>query len=157
MKIENFEVHPAAMLFPMMDKLALQALAWDIGQNGLREPIVLYEGKILDGRCRLKACKLAGVLPRFEQANGNIGSPVTFVMSQNQLRRHLTDSERPAIASKALSPLEVEEEANRAKLGEQVGQGYSVPRQPRRSRDKETPFVADTPTSSTWPNAARCA
>jgi len=47
------------------------ALAEDIRANGLREPIVLFEGAILDGRNRYRACIAAGVDPRFEIYDGN--------------------------------------------------------------------------------------
>ena len=54
-----YEAHPAAELFPLMDNVALAALIRDIKENGLQEPILLWEGKILDGRNRLKACERA--------------------------------------------------------------------------------------------------
>jgi ParB-like chromosome segregation protein Spo0J len=44
----------------------LRALANDIKANGQLEAIVLYDGKVLDGRNRLAACELAGVEPRTE-------------------------------------------------------------------------------------------
>jgi ParB-like chromosome segregation protein Spo0J len=55
------EIHPAALLFPVMGDTEVGKLAEDIGKNGLLEPIVLYEGMVLDGRSRLAACKIAGV------------------------------------------------------------------------------------------------
>ena len=57
----NLEAHSAAAMFPMMSADELQALAADIEAHGLVEPVVLFEGKILDGRNRVKACELAGV------------------------------------------------------------------------------------------------
>ena len=53
----------------MLDEVRLQEIADDISKNGLLDPIVLHEGKILDGRCRYCACKTAGIEPRFENYN----------------------------------------------------------------------------------------
>src|SRR3990172_9106480 len=63
--MHDYEAHPAAALFPVLGEDELQKLADDIRANGLLEPIVLYEGKVLDGRNRLDACKRAGVEPKF--------------------------------------------------------------------------------------------
>jgi hypothetical protein len=49
-----------ADLFPRMTEAEFTALVEDIKANGLRQPIVLYQGKILDGRHRQDAAKLAG-------------------------------------------------------------------------------------------------
>jgi len=48
----NIEFHPYANLFPMMPDNELQKMSDDIAKNGLHEPILLYENKILDGRLR---------------------------------------------------------------------------------------------------------
>ncbi|NIQ87292.1 MAG: hypothetical protein GTN83_21420 [Acidobacteria bacterium] len=45
----DYETHPAAELFPMMEEPELEALARDIEANGLRQRIVLFEGQVLDG------------------------------------------------------------------------------------------------------------
>jgi hypothetical protein len=95
--------HEAAKLFPLMDAAELDALANDISTNGIHNPVVMYEGKVLDGRNRLLACKkLGNVLPRFEhyetETNGNA---VQWVISQNVHRRNLTPSQKALIAVEA--------------------------------------------------------
>jgi ParB-like chromosome segregation protein Spo0J len=103
----DLPAHPAADLFPMLGEDELLKLAADIRENGIHEPIVLHEGKVLDGRNRLAACKLAGVEPRFVTWAGS-GSPTTWVLSRNLHRRHLTASQRAAVAVDALPLLEAE-------------------------------------------------
>lgn len=100
-------LHPACKLFPLLGDNELQELADDIKENGLQNPIVLLDGKVLDGQNRLAACKLAGVEPRFVEWQGE-GSPLNWVVSQNLMRRHLTASQCAVIALDALPMLEKE-------------------------------------------------
>lgn len=95
---ENSSVpfHPLADIFPMLDAGGLQELVDDIRSNGLREPITLYEGAILDGRNRYAACVAAGVAPAFATYAGD--DPIAYVWSLNAARRHLTPSQRAACA-----------------------------------------------------------
>lgn len=102
MNATDFSPHPLANLFPMLVTEQLEELANDIKKNGLVEPIVLHEAKILDGRNRYQACEIAGVLPRFVEWKGEGGSPLHYVLSQNLHRRHLTTAQRAAIAAEVL-------------------------------------------------------
>lgn len=111
---QEIPVHPAAMLFPMMFGEDLGNLADDIAANGLMEPIVIYHGQILDGRNRLAACEMASVEPRFIEVNGELPSATIYVLSHNLHRRHLTTSQRAAIAAEIV-PL-LKEEAHKRKL-----------------------------------------
>jgi len=78
------EIHKICMALPWMTEDELTALADDIKTNGLLQPITLFEGLILDGKCRYKACIMAGVQPTFEQYEGD--DPVSFVASKNLCR-----------------------------------------------------------------------
>jgi ParB-like chromosome segregation protein Spo0J len=89
--------HPLADLFPVMPFKDLEALAEDIKRNGQHDPIITFEGKLLDGRHRFQACQMAGVEPNFEEFTGT--DPVAFVISKNLHRRHLTSSQRAVIAN----------------------------------------------------------
>jgi hypothetical protein len=94
--------HEAANIFPLMPGNELQKLADDIKANGLKNPIVLLNDKVLDGRNRLLACKLAGVTPDFQPRDAEkLGSPVSWVLSQNIRRRQLTTTQRAFIAVEA--------------------------------------------------------
>ena len=48
--VNELEFHPAANIFPMMTAKDLEELATDIELNGQREPCVLIDGKVIDGR-----------------------------------------------------------------------------------------------------------
>ena len=68
----------------------MQDLTDDIRAHGLIDPIVLFEGMILDGRSRAAACERASVAPRYLQFGGGREDAVILVVSHNLKRRHLT-------------------------------------------------------------------
>lgn len=105
--IEAMQFHPAANLFPLLDGPELTELADDIREHGLKVPIVIHKGLILDGRNRFRACQEAGVTPRFVQWEED-GSPTTWVLSLNLKRRHLTPAQKACLAVK-LIPIYEEE------------------------------------------------
>lgn len=102
MRIGAYDTHPIADALPLMDDHRLESLADDIKANGLRRPIVLHEGLILDGRNRGLACELAKVEPRYEEFAGD--DPIRFVWSENGERRDLSDGAR-ALVVKRLNKL----------------------------------------------------
>jgi hypothetical protein len=93
--------HPLSQCLPMLPGHELDQLAEDVRKYGLQVPITIFEDKILDGRNRYIACKKAKVKPRFEPYEGD--DPVSFVMSHNFARRHLTPSQRAAYAVKIIA------------------------------------------------------
>jgi DNA modification methylase/ParB-like chromosome segregation protein Spo0J len=94
------KAHPYADIFPMLEGKELQSLANDIAENGLRCPILLYCGEILDGRNRFAACELAGVSPKFETFEGDDKAALNEAISLNLHRRHLDESQRAMVAAR---------------------------------------------------------
>ena len=94
----TYKDHPLANLLPLLTQPELRDLADDIRENGLLAPVTLFEGRILDGRNRYRACKLAGVEPKFREFKGK--DPLAFVLSANVHRRHLSESQRAMIAAR---------------------------------------------------------
>ena len=95
------KVHPVADLFPLMDDQAFKELTDDIKQNGLRSPIIIHEGALLDGRNRKRVCDLIGIKPVYKdwEPKSEGDTPLKFILSTNLVRRHLTESQRAMIAA----------------------------------------------------------
>jgi hypothetical protein len=104
MKPKEYAFHEFAEIFPLLPDPDLKDLAADIKQKGLQNDIVLYEGKILDGRNRFRACQLAAVRPTFTHYASD--DPVGYVISLNSKRRHMTKSEIAIAATKATAIME---------------------------------------------------
>ena len=107
--IPELEFHDIANWFPVLDDASLRELADDIKAHGLRLPIAIYEGKVLDGRNRYLACQRVNVDPVTEDVNPE--DPVAYVLSRNLHRRHLDSSQRAMIAAKVASHLESQAKA----------------------------------------------
>jgi hypothetical protein len=96
----DYEYHPLANIFPLLTGDDLTELASDIKQHGLRHAIMLFEGKILDGRNRFRACLMVGTTPSFETFEGDWSAARAFVVSENLTRRHLSTSQKAMVAAR---------------------------------------------------------
>lgn len=90
--------HPLSEIFPPLEGAEFDALVADIEKHGLVQPLVMYQGKILDGRNRWRACEKLGIKPKTVDYRG--GDPVGHVLSLNLSRRHLSESQRAMVAAK---------------------------------------------------------
>ena len=94
-----YPLHPAAEIFPVMDEAAFAALVADIAAQGQREPILILDGQVIDGRHRLRACEQLGLEPLVREVSADDGDPFGLVVSLNLHRRHLTESQRAMVAA----------------------------------------------------------
>lgn len=97
--MSELELHPLCTLFPRMAGAEFDALVADIKANGLREPIIVQDGMILDGGNRYRACVEAGIEPAVMKFGG--GNLVSYVLSANLHRRHLSPGQQAAIVASA--------------------------------------------------------
>jgi N6-adenosine-specific RNA methylase IME4 len=130
MRIGEYDTHPAADVFPLLEGPEFEALCADIAEHGLREPITRMRLKglrvVLDGRNRLRACAKVGVRPHWREFEGD--SPAAFVVSLNLKRRNLTKSQAVACAVEMLPVFEAEARARQ-------GHGSTAPGKGRTLRD----------------------
>jgi hypothetical protein len=89
-------------MFPLLEGAELEELVGDIQRRGLHFPITIYEGQVIDGRNRARACQKAGVEPRYVQFEGNAEDIPRFIISANIHRRHLTPEQRRGLIKQLL-------------------------------------------------------
>lgn len=93
-------VHNAANIVPCMTDAEFAELKADIAKHGQRDPLVLFDGKILDGRNRYRACTELDIDPSTITLDLHDvgGDPIAYVISTNVHRRHLSASQRSMLA-----------------------------------------------------------
>jgi hypothetical protein len=101
---EDYAFHPLADAFPLIEGDDFAGFVENIRKHGQREPITLYEGKILDGRNRYRACIEAGIKPVCGTFDGTFDEARDFVISANFHRRH-NDKSQLAMAMAKIEKL----------------------------------------------------
>ena len=94
------QIHQVAKLFPPMSEEQFRELKNNIAMVGLLVQIMTFQGEIIDGVHRYRACEELGIEPRILEWNGT-GSLVELVISLNRHRRHLTPDQLAAVASES--------------------------------------------------------
>lgn len=93
--------HVLADAFPLISGDEFEELVKDINENGLLQPVVMYEGKILDGRNRWRACQRLGIPHTEKKFSGE--DAAAYVWSVNAVRRQLTASQKALAATKLVT------------------------------------------------------
>lgn len=101
--MEYYQVHKAASLVPLAGMAEQEALKDDIKANGQQQPISLYRGKIVDGRCRQNACIELGIGVDAKELPNNMSMKEveSYVKSVNT-RRNLTVAQKAITAMKEM-------------------------------------------------------
>lgn len=87
---QELTVHPLARLIPVITLGDMDRLIDDIAANGVLEPLILFEGQVLDGRNRLAVASVLGTPVMVDQFDGDSAAAKKYVWSANAARRHLT-------------------------------------------------------------------
>ena len=90
---EQLEQHPLSAAWPAMGDSEWQEFLDDVKANGIREPILLHEGQILDGWHRYRASQELGRTCPMDQWDPSL-DPVALVISRNAARRNITAKEK---------------------------------------------------------------
>jgi len=113
--ILGLPVHPDADLFPLMEGEAFEELKASIKKHGLKEPISVYGGQILDGRNRARALQALGpeslgyqnLDHLYEECCVELSerdldgmTPAEFVAIENIHRRHMTAAQKKTLTGK---------------------------------------------------------
>jgi ParB-like chromosome segregation protein Spo0J len=97
------EAHQFSKMFPPISPEDFDKLVDDIKKTGLLQTIVVYQGKILDGNNRYRACLQARIKPRFtEIVEASDAQAQAYVISANIHRRHLSSEQRREIIATLL-------------------------------------------------------
>jgi hypothetical protein len=142
--IRDVEVHPAANLFPEMQAEDLERLRESIQSHGVRVPLVFLEGKLIDGRNRMRACVVAGI-PTEKIPKRNLDpdvDPYLWAWDANCSRLDYTPAQKAAIrikieeASGELARMKaaIDEQANRSRSEKAKGNANAAPARAENSR-----------------------
>lgn len=117
-EITKYKLHPIALVYPDIQGQHFEDLKKSIKKGkGLRQPIILHEGKIIDGKNRYRACQELGIEPDTVEWNGK-GSLADFVSDLNSVRRDLLKTQR-AVAGRELKKFyAIEAKQRQGKKGE---------------------------------------
>ena len=96
---QEYEFHEIANGYPYATADEFALLKESINTKGQQAPIILFEGKVLDGRNRYKACIGLGIEPITEIFNGTHDEAVNYSHELNSGRRNLDKSQKAMVAA----------------------------------------------------------
>ncbi|MDR7006071.1 ParB/RepB/Spo0J family partition protein [Paraburkholderia strydomiana] len=144
----SLELHPLCTLFPRLEGAEFEALKADIAANGQLQPVVLHDGMILDGGNRYRACVELGIEPVIADMDLGDYDLLSYVLSVNLHRRHLTPGQHAAIVAAATNWLEAQVQGSNQYEVKVAGATLHYPdgrglNSPATLTDRSTSTVAD--------------
>ena len=90
--ITTLSIHDEALATPRMLEVQYEALKADIEQNGQLDPVVIYRGKIVDGRHRFLILNELNIktITCFKMPNNSTLSDIKKLVRSKETRRHET-------------------------------------------------------------------
>ena len=123
----DLKYHRFAEIFPLLEGKDFDDFVADIKANGQRVSILLYQGQVLDGRNRDRACRQLGLEPWVEEANvTDDDDALNLLASLNEQRRHMSDAQRALSAAKLAN---LRHGGDRSKISADIlldGKGHSI-------------------------------
>ncbi len=104
--MNRYPAHPLADIIPVMTEEDYVRLRDDVQQVGVRDPITLYEGRIVDDRHRARVCEELEMDIPTQEFEGTEEEILDFVISKNLARRHLGESQRALVAAQVAEELQ---------------------------------------------------
>jgi DNA modification methylase len=121
--LKKLPIHPLADMLPRMTPAEFAGLKASISLAGQTDPVILLNGKVLDGRHRQDACAELGIECRYTEFKKAWGEPATYVMAK-ATHRNLTDSQK-ATAAGQFADLLVDD--GKERKGKNLRRGTSGP------------------------------
>ncbi len=98
--VTTYPLDPCVELFPAMNSDEFNALKQSIQRNGQSEPILLFWGKVIDGRHRLKACQELSIEPKVETLSVKTYEQAkSMAFARNINRRNLSTGQQALMAA----------------------------------------------------------
>lgn len=141
----TYEIHELAELIPPMTEQEFAELKAGIERKGYLpdEPVVVFEGKILDGRHRYKACREIGIEAPTRLFGGSEDDAKDYVISKNLDRRHLTTGQRSVAALRLLDYEKVEAKKRQADGGRKAAPGRPAESSPQLGVTNDDPHTKE--------------
>lgn len=162
--IGGYAVHPAASLFPLLEGDEFDSLVKAIRDHGVRQPVVIHDNVLVDGRNRVRAVerlKAEGInldLPTVILQLRDDQTVADWVYDTNLVRRHLTEDARALVAARMVRLIEAEN-AQRQKATQFTSETAAAAAQSRHAADTKThpPQKRDTKTKNARSTTGRIA
>ncbi|MCT2222996.1 ParB N-terminal domain-containing protein [Microbacterium paraoxydans] len=102
--VPTLPLHDLALLLPEIPAEEFEALSRSIAENGQYVPATSWVAAdgieyLIDGRHRARACERLGIPLVVEKLAGDEAAARAFVLANNVTRRHLSTSQRAAVAA----------------------------------------------------------
>ncbi len=124
-RMQQFRLHPLARSIPQIAVGEFMDLAADVRQHGVRVPVVIYDGQVLDGRHRVAIAAALRLPVRTDNFTGDEMAARDYVVSLNVKRRHLTLPQRTLITQELFLPeAEAKAKDRQREAGEEHGRGH---------------------------------